>query len=64
MTFAATTSWGLSIGGNLLLQNYIWAEYYGRGNLGGRLRLRPADAGCRSRIPAPATLHLPTWWET
>ena len=24
----------LGIGGNLLLQNYIWAEYYGRGNLG------------------------------
>jgi sugar phosphate permease len=32
--FAATLFWGLGIGGNLLLQNYIWAQYYGRHNLG------------------------------
>jgi len=34
MMFASTTMFGLGIGGNLLLQNYIWAAYYGRVNLG------------------------------
>jgi MFS family permease len=34
MMFASTALFGLGIGGNLLLQNYIWAEYYGRRNLG------------------------------
>lgn len=34
MMFAATLVWGLGIGGNLLLGSYIWAQYYGRQNLG------------------------------
>jgi cyanate permease len=34
MMFASTATFGLGIGGSLLLQNYIWAAYYGRRNLG------------------------------
>jgi cyanate permease len=34
LMFASTATFGLGIGGNLLLQNYIWAAYYGRRNLG------------------------------
>jgi sugar phosphate permease len=34
MMFASTATFGLGIGGSLLLQNYIWAAYYGRSNLG------------------------------
>ena len=34
MMFASTAIFGLGIGFNLLLQNYIWAAYYGRRNLG------------------------------
>lgn len=34
MMFASTAIFGLGVGGSLLLQGYIWAAYYGRGNLG------------------------------
>jgi MFS family permease len=34
MMFASTATFGLGVGGSLLLQSYIWAAYYGRGNLG------------------------------
>jgi cyanate permease len=34
LMFASTATFGMGIGGNLLLQNYIWAAYYGRQNLG------------------------------
>jgi sugar phosphate permease len=34
MMFASTATFGLGIGASLLLQNYIWADYYGRRNLG------------------------------
>jgi predicted MFS family arabinose efflux permease len=34
MMFASTATFGLGIGSSLLLQNYIWAAYYGRRNLG------------------------------
>ena len=32
--FAAFIAFGLAIGGNLLLQNYIWPDYFGRQNVG------------------------------
>ena len=34
LMFASTATFGLGIGFSLLLQNYIWAAYYGRRNLG------------------------------
>ena len=34
MVFASMIVFGLGIGGMMFLQNYIWAEYFGRGNLG------------------------------
>lgn len=34
MVFASMTVFGLGIGGMLFLQNYIWAEYFGRAHLG------------------------------
>lgn len=34
MVFASMIVFGLGIGGMLFLQNYIWAEYFGRGHLG------------------------------
>jgi cyanate permease len=34
MMFASTLIFGLGIGGSMLLQSYIWAQYYGRRNLG------------------------------
>jgi cyanate permease len=34
LMFASTVTFGLGIGSSLLLHNYIWAAYYGRGNLG------------------------------
>jgi sugar phosphate permease len=34
LMFASTATFGVGVGANLLLQNYIWADYYGRRNLG------------------------------
>ena len=35
MMFVSMAVFGLGIGGMLLLQNIVWAEYYGRAYLGG-----------------------------
>ncbi len=32
--FASMISFGLGIGVMMLMQNYLWAEYFGRGHLG------------------------------
>lgn len=34
MVFASMITFGLGIGGMMFLQNYIWAEYFGRAHLG------------------------------
>jgi sugar phosphate permease len=52
MMFASTAIFGLGVGGSLLLQGYIWAAYYGRGNLGAiRGVVQPITLACASIGP-------------
>jgi predicted MFS family arabinose efflux permease len=34
MVYASMWVFGMGIGGMMFLQNYIWADYFGRGHLG------------------------------